>query len=55
LTCSGERSPRPASADGAIVITGAANTAAKARVVLEMRMDKAFKVHPIWRHMSIRI
>ena len=52
--CAGDSSP-PAASDGAIVITGAANRAAKAREAVEMRIVQAIEMDPFWSDPSIRI
>ena len=38
----------PAASDGAIVITGAANRAAKAREAVEIRIVQAIGMDPFW-------
>ena len=52
--CAGDSS-RPAASDGAIVITGAANRAAKAREAVEIRIVQAIGMDPLWSDPSIRI
>ncbi|QNI98643.1 hypothetical protein SynRS9902_02780 [Synechococcus sp. RS9902] len=38
-----------------MVITGAANTAARARGAVEVRMDEAFVMDSWWQHPTVRI